>query len=348
MVAPLNWGLGHATRCIPIIRELLEAKFEVLIASDGSSLQLLKMEFPNLEFAELPSYNIQYTSRGRFFKWKMISSLPHIYRTMKAEERIVAKMAAKGMIDGVISDGRMGVRNQEIPSVYITHQLNVLTGSTSRLSSKLHQSIIKKFDACWVPDVKDMAMNHSGSLGHLNEPTFPVRYFGIVSRMKKDEQPTTIDILALISGPEPQRTLFEAQLKKILTQSDKKIVMVQGVVEGEQKWTEYENISVVNFMESEELALTINQSDLVISRSGYTTIMDLAVLEKKAFFIPTPGQYEQEYLAKRLNDLGIAPFCKQKDFKLDKLNAVPVYRGLRPYTHTSEEFSKLFSAFHGK
>lgn len=101
-------------------------------------------------------------------------------------------------------------------------------------------------------------------------------------------------------------------------------------------------------MKTEELQDVLNRSELVISRSGYTTIMDLSILEKKAFFIPTPGQYEQEYLAKRLNDLGIAPFSRQKDFKLNKLNAVAVFKGLKPYKHTSEELSILFSVFQSK
>ena len=346
MVAPLNWGLGHATRCIPIIHALLEQEFEVLLASDGSALHLLKKEFPDLESIELPSYSIKYPSKGSFFKWKMLSSLPRIYKAMIAEEKIVKEIAAKGEIDGIISDGRFGTRASQIPSVYITHQLNVLTGSTTYLSSKLHQRVIKKFDVCWVPDVNDAALNHSGVLGHLKESSFPIRYFGIVSRMKKTEKPITIDILALISGPEPQRTYFEKKLKKILEQSDKRIIIVRGIVEEEQIWTAHKNISIVNFMQSEELEETINKSELVISRSGYTTIMDLTILKKKVFFIPTPGQYEQEYLASRLKEQGITPFSKQKEFKLDMLNEVAVYKGLKSYTHTSEEFSKLFSIFH--
>lgn len=348
MVAILNWGLGHATRCIPIINALIEHEFEVLIASDGASLSLLKKEFPTLKFVELPSYGVKYPSNGRLFKLKMIMSLPHLYKTMNDEEKIIGNLVSQGKIDGIISDGRFGCRSTKVPSVYITHQLNVFTGSTSYLSSKLHQRIIKKFDACWVPDVKDVALNHSGSLGHLDEPSFPLRYFGIVSRMKKDKQPIAIDILALISGPEPQRTYFETLLTKTLAESDKRVLMVRGVVEDEQIWTTHKNIRIVNFMQSKELEETLNKSGITISRSGYTTIMDLAVLEKKAFFIPTPGQYEQEYLAKRLKDLGIAPFCQQKDFKLAMLNEVAVYRGLKPYLHASEGFSKLFSIFHRK
>lgn len=219
-------------------------------------------------------------------------------------------------IDGIISDNRFGIRNSKIPCVFITHQLHVLSGSTSYFSSKIHQKIIKKFDVCWVPDTDDVVMNLSGKLGHLNHEPFPVKYIGVLSRMKKKEIPKTIDILALISGPEPQRTIFEEKLKATLKKSEKKVLIVRGIVEGEQKWQNFENIKTINFLLSDELEDTINKSKVVISRSGYTTIMDLTMLEKQAFFIPTPGQYEQEYLAKRLKNLGIVPSCKQDKFKL--------------------------------
>lgn len=348
MVAPLNWGLGHTTRCIPIIHALLKQKFKVIIASDGAALHLLQKEFPDLESFELPSYRVKYPSHGRFFKLKMLSALPHIYKTMIAEKKVVAKMVAEGKIDGIISDSRFGARNPKIPCAYITHQLNVLTGNTSLLSSKMHQKIIKKFDACWVPDVKAPVTNLSGRLGHLKESTFAVAYLGVLSRMKKTKQPISIDILALISGPEPQRTYFEEKLKEELKHSKKRVLMVRGVVEAEQKWSEYGNISIVNFMQSSELEATINKSELIISRSGYTTLLDLTILDKKVFFVPTPGQYEQEYLAKRLKGLGIAPYCNQNKFRAERLNEVAVYHGLKPFNQPSVDFAKLFSLFHSK
>ncbi len=348
MVAPLNWGLGHATRCIPIINALLEHEFEVLIASDGPALHLLQKEFPELESIELPPYRINYPSYGSLFKWKMLFKLPHFYATMIATEKAVLEIVAQRSIDGIISDGRFGARSTDIPSVYISHQLNVLTGNTTFFSRKLHQRIIKKFDACWVPDVNHEALNHSGKLGHIHKPSFPIRYFGIVSRMKKEVLPITIDILVLISGPEPQRAYFEKLVRKTLKHSSKRIVIVQGVVEQEQTWTDHNNIRIVNYMESKELEETINRSGMVISRPGYSTIMDLSIMEKKVFFIPTPGQYEQEYLAKRLKSLGIAPYCDQNKFKLEKLNEVPVYHGLKAYTNPIESFTKLFALFHGK
>lgn len=345
LVAPLHWGLGHATRCVPIIRALLAHNFNVLLASDGGALLLLQKEFPELESIELPSYNIKYPKKGSQFKWKILLKLPQIKKTMEAEKRIVKHLVKTEKIQGIISDNRFGVRNKAVPSAFITHQLNVLTGSTTAFTSKMHRKIIKKFDVCWVPDVADAIINLSGKLGHLKQERFPVKYIGILSRMEKKEAQKTTDILVLLSGPEPQRTILEEMLKKSLKISEKKILMVCGIVETEQKWTDFENIKMVNFMKSDELENAINQSEIVISRSGYTTIMDLTVLEKKAFFIPTPGQYEQEYLAKRLKNLGIVPSCKQEKFELKKLDQIKVYKGLKTFAHQPVNYSELFALF---
>lgn len=348
LVAPLHWGLGHATRCIPIIRSLLEHNFNVLLASDGGALLILQKEFPALDSIELPSYNITYPKKGSHFKWKILLKLPQIKKTMDTEKAIVKQLVKSGRIQGVISDNRFGVRNKEIPSVFITHQLNVLTGSTTVVTSKMHQKIIKKFDVCWVPDVADLVMNLSGKLGHLNQESFPIKHIGILSRMQKKELPKTIDILVLLSGPEPQRTILEEKLKESLKKSERNVVFVCGIVEATQSWQEFENIKMVNFMASAELEETINKSEIIISRSGYTTIMDLTVLEKKAFFIPTPGQYEQEYLAKRLKNLGIVPSCKQEKFDLKKLDKVSVYKGLKTLSNQPVNFSELFALFKGE
>jgi predicted glycosyltransferase len=348
LVAPLNWGLGHATRCIPIIRELLRQNFNVLLASDGAVLLLLQKEFPELESIELPSYNITYPKKRSHFKYKMLLKLPKLKKTMDAEMKMIRQLVETEKIHGIISDNRFGVRNRSVPSVFITHQLNVLTGSTTFISSKIHQKIIKKFDVCWVPDLAGIAINLSGKLGHFKKELFPVKYIGVLSRMEKTEMPKTIDILLLVSGPEPQRTFFEEKLKTIFNGSEKNVFMVRGVVEEEQMWKDFENIKTVNFMQSKELEETINKSKIVVSRSGYTTIMDLTVLEKKVFFVPTPGQYEQEYLAERLKKLRIVPSCKQEKFELKKLNKVEVYKGLECLSQQQVDFSELFSLFKGE
>ncbi|SDE41792.1 conserved hypothetical protein [Ulvibacter litoralis] len=343
MVAPLHWGLGHATRCIPIVQELLKNNFNVLLASDGAALLLLQKEFPQLPSIALPPYNIVYPKKGKNFKWKLLQKLPHIQKTIISEKKLIKTLVAEGKIDGIISDNRLGVFNKNVPSVFVTHQLNVLTGNTTYVTSKMHQKIIKKFDECWVPDV-EAPINLSGKLGHIKNADFPIKYIGALSRLQKKEAPKKYDILAVLSGPEPQRTLLEEKLLEAFKGTDKSVLLVQGLVSMNQKSYVLDGISITNFMQTEQLEEAINQSEIVISRSGYTTLLDLAALEKKAFFIPTPGQYEQKYLAKRLKSLGIVPSCKQDKFTLEKLHKIPLYKGLTAFGMETN-FKELFGLF---
>lgn len=333
LVAPLNWGLGHAARCIPIIRSLAAEGFTVIIGSDGSALQLLKKEFPMLQTVQLPSYNIRYARRGRLFKFKLVLSLPHIRKAISAERKLVKKMVNKGQIDGIISDNRLGIWHKRIPSVYITHQLNVLSGSTSWISSKAHRKIIRRFDECWVPDI-DGPLNLSGKLGHLKSAKFKIRYIGVLSRMHAEHRTSKYDLLCILSGPEPQRSLLEELLLKELSGTEYNVLLVRGVIEEDQQESVAANVRIVNFMMAGQLQDAINESEVVIARSGYTTVMDLAAMGKKAFFIPTPGQYEQEYLAKRLHSKGIIPYCKQDEFKTEKLKAISDFKGFSEIENT--------------
>ncbi|MEZ4874315.1 MAG: glycosyltransferase [Flavobacteriaceae bacterium] len=346
LVAPLHWGLGHATRCIPIINELLKHGFNVLLGSDGAALLLLQKEFPQLESIELPPYNITYPKKGEFFKLKLFLKLPEIKKTINAEKKVIKQLVEDGKIQGIISDNRMGVRSKKVPSVFMTHQLNVLSGNTSYFSSKMHQKIIAKYDACWVPDVPGN-INLSGKLGHSNKLNFPVTYLGPLSRMEKKPSQKKYDVLVLLSGPEPQRTMLEVKMMEAFLNSSKKVLLVRGVVQDEEEIYQKENITLVNFLQSKALEQAINESTLVVSRSGYTTLMDLAAMEKEAYFIPTPGQFEQKYLARELRNKGIVPSCKQEDFTLEKLNEVPFYKGLKEFKY-SVDYNTLFALFEGE
>ncbi len=346
LVAPLNWGLGHAARCIPIINALLDNNFTPVLASDGSALELLRLEFPKLETIELPSYNISYSKKAKNFRAKLLMDSPKMLKAIKAEKKLVKKLVTDNLIDGIISDNRLGVFNKNIPSVFISHQLNVLSGSTSWLSSKLHQNFIKRFYECWVPDVQHEP-SLSGKLGHLEKSSLEIKYIGPISRFTKKGASEVYDLMVLLSGPEPQRTLLEEKLMTELKEFNGSVILVKGIIEAEQTCFKKDAMTIFNFLKSTELEKTINQSKIVLSRSGYTTIMDLAKLEKKAFFIPTPGQFEQEYLAKRFEDLWMVPSCKQDDFKIEMLNKADLYQGLHAYKHEIN-YKKLFSLFQSK
>ena len=117
LVAPLNWGLGHAARCIPIINELLKENFKPVLASDGPALELLRREFPELETLELPSYNIKYSKK----LWLgLLLRVPHIIKTIIKEKKFIAGYLKHHQLEGIISDNRFGLRHPSVPSVYIS------------------------------------------------------------------------------------------------------------------------------------------------------------------------------------------------------------------------------------
>lgn len=346
LIAPLNWGLGHATRCIPIIKALQENNFIPIIASDGIALALLRKEFPYIQTLELPSYQIEYAKNGKNFKWKLLKNLPKMMEAIWEEKRLVKKWVKKYAIEGIISDNRLGVFSPKVPSVFITHQLNVMTGNTTWITSILHQKIIKKYTECWVPDIEN-APNLTGKLGHLKTNTLDLKYIGPLSRLHKKEVPQKYDLMVILSGPEPQRGILEELLKREVLRFDGKVVFIKGIVEKEQKKEEIENITYYNFMNTRQIEQTFNESEIVLSRSGYTTIMDLAVLQKKAFFIPTPGQYEQEYLAKKLKNNNLVPYVEQDNFRIEALAEIKNYQGL-PIVNTAFDWANLLKVFDDK
>lgn len=351
LIAPLNWGLGHATRCIPIINALQNEGFIPIIAGDGVSFQLLKKEFPKLKTYDLPSYNIQYSKNGKFLKYKLLMQLKTISKAVKKEQKVVDKIVSNENICGIISDNRFGVKSKKVPSVYITHQINVLSGLTTFITSKFHQNIISKFDECWVPDFKTEP-NLSGRLSHNTK--LNLKYIGSLSRFKlknydlskESDTNNGFDILVILSGPEPQRTILEKKLLKKLEFTNKKVLFVKGIISEKQEIKIRNNITIVNFMLQNKLRKAIIESGIIIARSGYSTIMDLQTLNAKVFFIPTEGQAEQEYLAKYLSEQGIAPFVNQKKFDLSCLDKISSFKGFGEFkTNSDINKENLFEIF---
>jgi len=306
---------------------------------------LLQKEFPFLKSYRLPSYHIKYAKSGKNLKFKLLLSVPSVISAVNKEKKIVSQLIEKENLKGIISDNRFGVYSNKIPSVYITHQLNVLSGKTTFITSKIHQNIIQKFDECWVPDVETKE-NLSGKLGHLEIHTFNLKYIGVLSRFKYQKLAIKYDLLVLLSGPEPQRSLLENKLLNELKNYNGTIFFVRGVLKNSSKVTAPSNVKIVDYLLTEDLQKIINQSEMVLARSGYSTIMDLAVLGKKAFFIPTPGQFEQEYLAETVCDKSIAPFSNQQEFKLKDLMDLTKFSGFKAY-QTAIDLD-LFSLFQGK
>jgi predicted glycosyltransferase len=193
-----------------------------------------------------------------------------------------------------------------------------------------------------VPDTEGIC-KFSGDLGHLKNTGFNLKYLGILSRFQPKELEIKYDLLLLLSGPEPQRTLLENKLLKELQYFKGEILMVRGVLNNVSEIKAPGNIIILNYLLANELEEAINQSNLVIARSGYSTIMDLAALGKKAFFIPTPGQFEQEYLAKRLQEIWVVPYAKQDEFSAAKLSDIINFSGFTKVDSTVNlDWFKLF------
>lgn len=341
LVAPLHWGLGHATRCIPIIEAILENGDNPIIASDGEALLLLKKEFPALTFYELPSYNIRYAAPGKSLKWKMVTDTPYLIATIIKEHIALKRLIKLEKLDGVISDNRMGMFSSKIPCVYITHQTTVLSGNTTWFTTKMHRTFIKKFSKLWIPDL-DVKNNLTGLLSSDVLHDFKTTYIGPLSRFSNNgTYQKKYDLLVLLSGPEPQRSLLEDQLLLEVKKFKGEVLFIAGLVEPEQQVIKKGNVTYYNYLSTQGLQKALDRSAAVLSRSGYTTIMDLCKLGKKAFFIPTPGQYEQEYLAQRLEKAGVAPFALQDDFNITMLDTLVDYKGFEMYAASTTSMSSI-------
>lgn len=315
LLAPLNWGLGHATRCIPLIRQFLAEGNEVVLAGDGDSIMLLRKTFPDLRVVDLPSLELRYThnaqQRGFYLR-----AIPALIRFTLADHYYLCQLLAREHFDRVISDNRFGLFSREVHCTYITHQLYPILPKRLRIvqpiARALHALIYRRYSEVWVPDYADSTHNLAGDLAHGGAFDQYARYIGPLSRFSQyiDEEGTkvcqandhTYPVVAILSGLEPQRTYFEQALIADLKDAADRTLIVRGKIGGPATVTHIGNITLVPHMSDEQLMRFMHDAQKIMVRSGYSTIMDLAILGllDKAYFYPTPGQSEQEYLALRL------------------------------------------------
>lgn len=317
LVAPLDWGLGHATRCIPIIRKLLEAGCVVFIASDGPQLALLKAEFQDaVQYLNLSGYQISYSVSKRFLALKILLQTPKILQKIKSEQKWLQAVIDQHKIDLVISDNRYGLYSSKVPCVFITHQLNVAAPFTwlRNLIRTINYRFVDKYTVCWVPDTA-AAKNISGELSHPNQlPRTPVKYIGLLNRLtSRLVSGSQYQWLILLSGPEPQRTVLEKKLIQLIPKLEGKVLLARGKPGSTEKLDVGASCIVANHLTGNKMEEAFAGSDFVVSRCGYTTVMELLAFGKKSVLIPTPGQTEQEYLATHLMSQHWAYCCSQDD-----------------------------------
>lgn len=337
----MDWGLGHATRCIPIVKALLAHDFEVLIAADGRPLELLMKEFPQLEFVKLPGYNIRYPKNGNM-AMSMLWQSRKIWRGIKQEHKALQGLIADFEIDGVISDNRFGLYSKKVPSVFMTHQLKIQAPYFEAFIKRVNYKYIRRFDECWVPDSSDHAL--SGVLTQVNDLPIEKRFLGPLSRFESMPKTEDLAVLAIVSGPEPQRSIFEKLLRQQLKALERKALLVLG--KPEVKIDEQDGmLRVLSHLDAEALNQAMVNADVVLSRSGYSTIMDLAALGKKAVFVPTPGQTEQLYLAELFYKNKVAYAMHQHELNMEHaLKETHSYTGFQSVS-SSADWEQLFQLF---
>ena len=322
LIAPLDWGLGHTTRCVPIIRQLLSGGHLVTFAGNEWQRSYITKTFGGIETIHLEGYNVTYGKRGSGFLFSMVYQMPRLAGTIRMEHEWLNNLTQQRQFDGIISDNRYGLFHNTIPSVMMTHQLQVQSGmgdAVDHLLRRMHYKYIQRFRSCWVVDVPGKP-NLSGKLAHPQALPNNAQYVGLLSQMADAVRasPTEAHLLILLSGPEPQRTILSEMLWVQVQGYPGKVVFVEGSDKGKSSGTVPENISYYGQLTREELQPLIEGAKMVVCRSGYSTLMDLMALGKKAILVPTPGQTEQEYLGRHLHEEGVFYSAAQKELNLVK------------------------------
>jgi hypothetical protein len=295
----------------------------VVVAGSGPSLDLLKIEFPSNRFYSITSYGINYSKKVPLMV-HLFMKLPSLPSIVRKEHKEIMSIIQQEKIDFIISDNRYGCYHRNIPSAIIIHQLSLrLPLLMKGAADSYNMRLIKRFHQCWVPDTPDRKLG--GVLSESKSKKIIPKFIGPLSRMTGNRySPTTFRVLGLVSGPEPQRTVFEHLLFREFRGSNLDYYMVRGLPS--EKDPQHERS--FTHLPSQQLNDMINAAEVVVCRPGYSTIMDLAILKKKAIFVPTPGQTEQLYLARELERKKIAPMVSQRNLSLSSaLDKLGEYSG---------------------
>ena len=306
--AVCSWGLGHATRSLPVIRALVSEHNEVTVISNGRSLEVLRKELGDtVNYADIPDYPMLVSENTRQFIAKSMVYWPVFIKRIEDGLAELQKILRQSHYNCIFSDARYDMYSKKIPSIFMSHQMRIMNPLRIRMfertMERFNMFFFRRFGTVLVPDYKDDSL--SGDLSHhlrrIQEDR--LHYVGVLSDFRKRRVKKDIDYLISISGPEPQRSFLEDKLMTQAQDLDGTIVVTLGKAEA-RSVTKQKHLTKYSFVNKDLREELLNRAHLVISRSGYSTIMDLAVIGTKALLIPTPGQIEQEYLSKYHNSLG--------------------------------------------
>lgn len=353
LFAVCSWGLGHATRDIPLMRGILKAKHSLTIVGRGRSLELLKGELGDrCQYVSMSDYSSVYSEKD-FSVAKFLGYFPFYIDEIVKEHIKIKKLVRKEKYERIISDSRFGVYDKKIPSYFVFHQLRFISPARIKLfemaTEGFNYSFFKEnFSMFLVPDDKKNTL--SGDLSH-NLRYFKdnkVEYLGIISDLKKREVKQDIDYFISLSGPEPQRTVLEKIILQQASSLKGKVVIALGRPEDQSNRT-FNHLDIFGYLGRKKQEEIMNRAKLVITRSGYSTLMELAALNKKALLIPTPGQTEQVYLADYHKKKGNFYSVSQDELNLTRdVEIASQYRGLSDKVDTDKAVKIFMKNVFGK
>jgi len=348
-VAPLNWGLGHASRDVPIIRELLRHGHEVTIGTSGNALEFLKKECPECGFIRFEDYPVPHNN-GRIFLPTYTAYIPHLIEAYLSERKKAEKIFSKFAFDLIISDSRSGVFSRRVPSIQITHQLHqslpLVAWPMELIGIYIQADAFSRFTKIVVPDNPPTKGALAGKLSRTPVPALRDRiyYCGILASVRKEAVKKDIDYLIVISGMEPQRTVLEKILLPQIPHLPGRKVVLLGKPATDRVITLDDGTVVFSYISGREKSLLMSRARFIICRSGYTTMMDIAEAGLgSGLFIPTPGQWEQEYLSRYYRKEGWFFSRSQYGLRLPRdLRWAAGFSGFPPMTATDENVSRLY------
>lgn len=323
LVCPLGWGLGHASRLIPIIERFQKSGDTIIIAGDELQILYLKDFFPDTKTLSFSSFKVKLAKGSNQLIPILGIAIRLPYHTLR-EHFVLKGIVKKHKINLIISDNRYGLWCKGIKSILITHQLSVLFPKPFKFIEPVGawfiRKISRKFSFCWIPDYPDVS-NLAGDLSHPPNLPFNARYVGLLSRFQKLSLMANThewDLVGIASGPSPQREILINWISNLAKRNNLKTLIIKGVPSEGTKVIEIGGIFYAGHMDDVGFQRAIQSSKYLITRAGYSTIMDLTAIGIAGLIVPTPGQTEQEYLADYLTRRGIFKSCKQ--FELDNID----------------------------
>ncbi len=317
-----HWGLGHATRDLPLIHGLLAEGAEVIALCDGPSLNVLQRELAGIcEVLRLPGAPIPIARTPTRFYTRYTMLLPAMWRSKEAQHREIERLVQTRHIDLVVSDNRYGCYSRQAPSYMLTHGVRFIPPFGNWwLDPSLeyfNYRAFRPFAKVLVPDFATDSL--SGRLSHDLRFLSPDRlaYIGPLSSIRRRPAEADLDYVISISGPEPMREILERRLLEQVPRLPGRGVMALGRP-GEESPGQRGGCKVYAYLDRAAQEEMLNRARVVISRSGYTTLMELAEVGKRALLIPTPGQTEQEYLGQYHQACGTAPMVTQAALNLER------------------------------